>query len=120
MLNHNKKEFKRKVQEYFLEHVRDEFDGDILEDYAAYASGWKGEEKWYYRSQMKWVGFLKATCFGTPSTDEQEELIKEWEESSQPKKVKDMTEYFYSTIFICAVKPYLEKRGVYYIEVKNK
>lgn len=34
-----------------FEHVRDEFDGDILEDYAAYASGWKGEKKWYYRSQ---------------------------------------------------------------------
>lgn len=120
MLNHNRKEFKKKVQEYFLEHVRDEFDGDILEDYAAYASGWKGESEWSYRSQVKWVGFFKSVCFGTIFPDEQAALIAEWEESDKVKHVKDMTEYFYSTIFICAVKPYLEKRGVYWEEVKNK
>ena len=118
MLNHNRKEFKEKVQRYFLEHAR-EYD-DILDDYASYASGWKGESEWRYNSQVKWVEFFKATCFGTIFPDEQAEVIREWEESTQRKKVKDMTEYFYSTIFICAVQPYLVKRGVDGVTVKNK
>lgn len=120
MLNHNKKEFKEKVQRYFLEHVRDELDGDILDEYAAYASGWRGESEWSYRSQVKWVGFFRATCFGTIFPDEQAKLIAEWEESDKVKHVKDITEYFYSTIFIAAVKPYLITRGVDGVTVTNK
>ena len=118
MLNHNKEEFKKKVQAYFLEHAS-EYD-DILEDYAAYASGWKGEAEWKYCSQVKWVGFFKSNCFGTIFPDEQAKFIAEWEESNLRKKVKDITDYFYSTIFIAAVKPYLVKRGVDSATVKNK